>query len=175
MSSPVDSSSTTQLSTPTPATSNAIRTPSVSVLMERSPLDDYFGYNLSASRTRESQHDLSVVDTLPAYVEDLPPTYSLKAPEPATLALYLFKFGFLFPPFWIMGVWILLSPLRAPSNDADVEGGWMADKTEAERARVIEEMRKTEIRWAKRCLWALITLVLLGTISGLTAWAVTRS
>ncbi|KAG6918646.1 hypothetical protein DXG01_012765 [Tephrocybe rancida] len=182
MSSPVARTSTSNLhiaqpslSTPVPALTNTIRTPPSSPPVERSPLDDFFGYNLSASRTHESQHDLSIADALPPYVEDLPPTYAVNAPEPITLALYLFKFGFLFPPFWIMGAWILLSPLRAPSDDLDVEGGWMADKTETERARVIEEMRKTEIRWAKRCLWALIVLVLIGAVAGITAWAVMRS
>ncbi|KAG6864330.1 hypothetical protein C0991_010402 [Blastosporella zonata] len=166
MSSPIPSSSTSTL--------DLTSTPPSSLSVEQS-LDDYFEYNLSEWQTHESQYDLSDTEALPPYVEDLPPTYALKAPEPLTLALYLFKFGFLFPPFWIMGAWILLSPLRAPSNEIDAEDGWMADKTEAERARIIEEMRKTESRWAKRCLWALITFILVCLIAGVTAWAVVRS
>ncbi|KAF8071673.1 hypothetical protein FPV67DRAFT_890127 [Lyophyllum atratum] len=182
MSAPIASTSTvtvdieaqTSLPAPTPVLTYTSRTPPT-LVSERSPLDDYFGYTLSASRTHESRHDLSATEALPPYVEDLPPTYALKAPEPLTLARYLFKFGFLFPPFWIMGAWILLSPLQAPSDEIDVEGGWMADKTDAERKRVLEEMRKTEVRWAKRCLWALIVLVLLAAVGGIAAWAVMRS
>ncbi|KAG6864467.1 hypothetical protein C0991_009300 [Blastosporella zonata] len=158
-------SSPSTLTMPTLAMTNATRTPPSAVPTQRNAMDDFFGYTLAFSRTHESRHDLSVADALPPYVEDLPPTYAVRAPEPATLAKYLFKFGFLFPPFWIMGAWVLWSPLRAPSSDSDVEGGWMADKTESERTRVIEEMRKTEIRWALRCLWALLILVLLTVIA----------
>ncbi|KAG6907282.1 hypothetical protein DXG01_009587 [Tephrocybe rancida] len=163
------------LPTPITAMTNTTRTPPSAVPEELNPLDEFFGYTLATSRTHESRHDLSIADALPPYVEDLPPTYTLKAPEPLTLAKYLFKFGFLFPPFWIMGAWILWSPLRAPSSDSDVEGAWMADKSESERQRVIEEMRKTEVRWALRCLWALLVLILLGAIGGIAAWAVLRS
>ncbi|GLB40141.1 hypothetical protein LshimejAT787_0800120 [Lyophyllum shimeji] len=183
MSAPIASSSATtldieaqtSLASPTPVLTHSPRIPPT-VATERNPLDEYFGYTLASSRTHESRHDLSAADVLPPYSEDEPPTYSLKAPEPTTLAQYLFKFGFLFPPFWIMGAWILWSPLRAPSSDdTDMESGWMADKTEAERKRVIEEMRKAEVRWAMRCLWALLILVLLAVIGGIAAWAVLRS
>ncbi|KAG6914988.1 hypothetical protein DXG01_014022 [Tephrocybe rancida] len=149
--------------------------PPSAVPAERSPFDDFFGYTMAASRTHESRHELSVADALPPYVDDLPPTYAVKAPEPVTLAKYLFKFGFLFPPFWIMGAWILWSPLRAPNSDSDTEGGWMADKSELERKRVIAEMRKTEVRWALRCLWALLILSLLGAIGVIAVWAVLHS
>ncbi|KAF5379806.1 hypothetical protein D9615_005681 [Tricholomella constricta] len=165
---------TVELSTPTPVLTYITRAPPSAVPTERNPLDDFFGYTLSASRTHESRHDLSVAEVPPPYVEDLPPTYARKAPEPLTLARYLFKFGFLFPPFWIMGAWILWSPLRAPSDETDPEG-WMPEKTEAERKRIIEEMRKVEVRWALRCLWALLIFVLLGAGAGIAAWAVMRS
>ncbi|KAG6872245.1 hypothetical protein C0995_011594 [Termitomyces sp. Mi166 len=147
----------------------------VPVLVERSQLDDFSGHTLSTTCTYESRHDFSAADALPPYLEDLPPTYSLKAPEPVTLTKYLFKFGFLFPPFWILGAWILWSPLRAPSSDSDVEVAWMADKTESERQCVIGEMRRAEVRWALRCLWALLILILLGAVAGIATWAVLRS
>ncbi|KAG6848029.1 hypothetical protein H0H93_004068 [Arthromyces matolae] len=157
---------------PIRAVTNTTRTPPSTVPLGRDPLDGFFGYTLSTTPTHESRHD---DDSLPAYIEDVPPTYTLKAPEPVTLAKYLFKFGFLFPPFWIIGAWILWSPLRAPSSDSDAELAWMADKTEFERERVIADMRKAEVRWALRCLWALLILILLGAIAGIVIWAVLHS
>ncbi|KAG5652180.1 hypothetical protein H0H81_005979 [Sphagnurus paluster] len=157
------------LDAPTPVLTYTTRTPS-SAAHERDPLDSFFGYNFSASRTHESRHD----EVLPAYVEDLPPTYTLKAPEPLTLARYLFMFGFLFPPFWIMGAWILWSPLRAPSDETDPEA-WMPEKTEAERKHILEGMRRVEVRWALRCLWAIVILSLVAIGAGVGAWAIMRS
>ncbi|KAG5653016.1 hypothetical protein H0H81_002709 [Sphagnurus paluster] len=175
--------------TPTPVLTYTTRTPS-SAAYERDPLDSFFGYNFSASRTHESRHD----EVLPAYVEDLPPTYTLKAPEPLTLARYLFMFGFseyspfrsaiisiltvvnllVFPPFWIMGAWILWSPLRAPSDETDPEA-WMPEKTEAERKHILEGMRRVEVRWALRCLWAIVILSFVAIGAGVGAWAIMRS
>lgn len=61
----------------------------------RNPLDDFFGYTLSHSSTHESRHDQRIsAEVLPPYLE-APPAYQKKASsEPATLAMYLFKFGF---------------------------------------------------------------------------------
>ncbi|KIK76523.1 hypothetical protein PAXRUDRAFT_835342 [Paxillus rubicundulus Ve08.2h10] len=128
------------------------------------PIDDFFGVTRA---TRESRHD-----SLPASsTEDLPPppyadaslpAYSV-APntEPVTLAMYLFRFGFLFPPFWILGAIILLSPLTAP---ADFE----PSKSEDERQQLVHTMRETEVKWAKRCAIALLAFfVLLGLIAGI--------
>ena len=63
------------------------------------PMDESFGYTLSTSRSHESRHDRrqSVADIPPPYSEEsaIPlPEYTLHAPEPVTLAMYLFKFGF---------------------------------------------------------------------------------
>jgi hypothetical protein len=82
-----------------------------------------------------------------------------------------------FPPFWIMGALILLSPLRAPSapTDADTEAAWLPEKTEAEREQIIAQMREVEVKWAIRCLWALAVLVVLGIVAGIAAWAAMRS
>ncbi|KAJ7056681.1 hypothetical protein C8F01DRAFT_992878 [Mycena amicta] len=138
------------------------------------PVDDFFA---SPARTRESRHDqhrLSTAESLapPPYVEC--PEYTLRAPEPVTLAMYLFKFGFLFPPFWILGVVILLSPLRAPPAGPP-SASWLPEKTDAERQMIIERMRTAELKWAKRCLYALITLILVGVVVGLAIWATLRS
>ncbi len=59
----------------------------------------------------------------------------------------------MFPLFWIAGALILLSPLSAPED-------WEASKPEYERKEIIESMRRTELKWAKRCLYALLTTVL---------------
>ena len=63
------------------------------------PMDESFGYTFSSSRTHESRHDRrqSIADIPPPYLEEsgIPlPEYTLHAPEPVTLAMYLFKFGF---------------------------------------------------------------------------------
>lgn len=65
------------------------------------PFDSFFGYTLSQSSTRDSQHDeyrpssrfSDISDiTPPSYVE--PPEYQSRQTEPVTLAMFLFKFGF---------------------------------------------------------------------------------
>ena len=59
----------------------------------------------------------------------------------------------MFPLFWVAGAFILLSPLRAPED-------WESAKPEIERQELIESMRRTEIKWAKRCLYALLVTLL---------------
>ncbi|KAL0060478.1 hypothetical protein AAF712_012711 [Marasmius tenuissimus] len=91
----------------------------------------------------------------------------MKSAEPTTLAKYLFKFGLLFPPFWILGALILITPLRAPDedvNDPTSSHAWLPEKTEAEKAAIISHLRKAELKWAWRCLFALSTI-----------WAVLRT
>lgn len=53
---------------------------------------DFLGSSSPRSCTHESQHDCRILDVPPPY-EETPPPYSGKI-EPATLAEYLFKFGF---------------------------------------------------------------------------------
>ena len=76
-----------------------------------------------------------------------------------------------------MGALILFSPLRAPTapTDADTEAAWLPEKTEAEREQIIARMRKVEVKWAIRCLWALVVFVVLGIVAGIAAWAALRS
>ena len=67
------------------------------------PMDESFGYTLSTSRSHESRHDRrqSIADIPPPYSEESAitlPEYTYHAPEPVTLAMILFKFGFcMFP------------------------------------------------------------------------------
>lgn len=72
-----------------------------------------------------------------------------------------------------MGAIILMSPLRAPESSETA--AWMPEKTESERQQIIAQMRKVEVRWAYRCVWALVILAILATAAGIAAWAVTRA
>ncbi|OCH88677.1 hypothetical protein OBBRIDRAFT_844760 [Obba rivulosa] len=138
------------------------------------PLDDFFGVTrgrASAPRagTRDSRHDTVREPTHqdpPPYAAE-PPAYTRKAEFP-TLAMYLFKFGFLFPLFWIAGSLILLSPPREPED-------WETTKTEAERKELMEIMRRSEVKWAKRCLFASCLFALIVLVIVLTAALVMRS
>ncbi len=76
-----------------------------------------------------------------------------------------------FPPFWIMGVFILFSTLRAPPV-SEAAGEWLPEKTDAEKQMVIDRIRRVELKWARRCLVALIALVLASLVVGLASWAV---
>ncbi|KAF7330270.1 hypothetical protein MVEN_02464900 [Mycena venus] len=134
--------------------------------MTTNPVDDFFGLARTSSRTYDSRSER---DVPPPYVDA--PEYTLRSTEPVTLAMYLFKFGFLFPPFWIMGVFILLSPLRAPTP-ANTPGAWLPEKTDAERQLIIKRMRTVELKWARRCLYALLALihVIIAIVIGVVTW-----
>jgi hypothetical protein len=86
-------------------------------------------------------------------------------------------FGLVFPPFWILGAFILLSPLRAPeaADSADAPSGWLPEKTDAERQAIIDHMRKAELKWAWRCLWALLVITVLGVAAGATIYAILKA
>ena len=152
-------------------------------LTSTNPVDDFFG-------SVSSRHDRRIsVDVLPAYVE--PPEYTWRDTEPITLAMYLFKFGFrrssleisgrytnlfvVFPPFWILGAIFLISPLRPPPSDEAGFPAWLPEKTTAERQKIIESLRKVELKWARRCLIALIGLLLVGVTIGMVAWGILRA
>jgi hypothetical protein len=143
------------------------------------PMGEHFGYTFSSSRTHESRHDRrqSIADVPPPYAEEADialPEYTLHAPEPVTLAMYLFKFGFLFPPFWLFGAFILFSPLREPENTSEGTPAWMPEKTEDERKEMIATMRMVELKWAKRSICAFIIFTLLAVGGGLAAWGILR-
>lgn len=135
------------------------------------PIDDFFGVTRYTRATRESRHDSYVApspisvaldgEVPPPYMNATePPAYNSTPAEPVTLAMYLYRFGFVFPPFWVIGAIILVSPLKAP---ADFE----PTKSENERQELVQIMRDAEIKWAKRSAWALlILLVVIGIIVG---------
>ncbi|CAL1709023.1 unnamed protein product [Somion occarium] len=141
------------------------------------PIDDFFGVTRTRG-TSDSRHDTPALPSMVEQdVESLPPppyadcrdlpSYTAVA-EPPTLAMYLFKFGFLFPLFWLAGIVILFSPLSAPEN-------WEPTKTETERVELIELLRRTERKWAKRCLIAFSILSIIVIAITLIAALVMRS
>ncbi|KAF9269236.1 hypothetical protein L218DRAFT_851497 [Marasmius fiardii PR-910] len=155
------------------------------------PRESSFGYTFSSS-VSESRHDRRISSSdidlelglhyenspevaPPPYIE--PPEYT-KSSEPITLAKYLFKFGFLFPPFWIMGALIILTPLRAPDEDITDPTSphtWLPEKTESERAIILSHLRKAELKWAWRCLYALFIVTLFAVVAGVAIWAALRA
>ena len=58
-----------------------------------------------------------------------------------------------FPLFWAAGAMILLSPLSAPAD-------WEAGKPAQEREELIASMRRTEVKWGRRCVLALVVFSL---------------
>jgi len=50
----------------------------------------------------------------------------------------------------------------------------MPEKTEEERKQIIATMRDVELKWARRCLCALIILLVLAIAGGIAAWALLR-
>ena len=78
-----------------------------------------------------------------------------------------------FPPFWIFGAFVLISPLREPpTNTTDSVPTWMPEKTEDERKEIIATLREVELKWAKRCLCAILILTVFAVLGGVSAWAV---
>ncbi|KIJ37281.1 hypothetical protein M422DRAFT_33825 [Sphaerobolus stellatus SS14] len=67
--------------------------------------------------------------------------------EPLTLARMLFQYGFVFFPFWLVGIYILFSPLKMTED-------WESGKTEDEKVYQYMVIRRTELKWARRCLLA---------------------
>ncbi|KAJ7454679.1 hypothetical protein FB451DRAFT_1278965 [Mycena latifolia] len=172
---PIDCHVATSIPAPSAAATRLER--SSTIENTTNPVDDFFGYTLASSRTRDSRHDrrISTAESAvapPPYVEA--PEYAERAKEPVTLAMFLFKFGFLFPPFWIMSVVILMSPLRAPPA-ATPSAAWLPEKTDAERQVIIDRMRTAELKWAKRCLYALLAFVLAVAVIAVAVWATHRS
>ncbi|KAH9835293.1 uncharacterized protein C8Q71DRAFT_724628 [Rhodofomes roseus] len=154
-----------QLPTPPAARLHAPRTRPSNAEEGTNAVDDFFGASSSRRSPRGTQDSRHDTMSLPVHHDDsgsdAPPPYSYSSEPPAytryvehpTLAMYLFKFGFLFPLFWIAGALVLISPLRAPQD-------WELSKTDAERQELIESMRRTEIKWARRCLIAIFALAL---------------
>ncbi|KDQ60417.1 hypothetical protein JAAARDRAFT_153034 [Jaapia argillacea MUCL 33604] len=175
----IDISQPSTLPVSLPAPPRAVATHSSSHSQTFDPIDDFFGTSSRASTssrgTHDSRHDDGAASTFST--GDIPPPYEPQhhydadvemglpaydsQEEPATLAMYLFKYGFLFPPFWLLGAIILFLSLSAPSD-------FHPHKTEQERNEMLDVMRKTEVKWGRRCAVALLVLLLVvGVVVGL--------
>jgi len=80
---------------------------------------------------------------LPSYSEHFGPCNDDK---PFLLAKFLFKYGFVFPPFWFLSIFILLIPFTPPT--------WERVKSPIERATLLRHTRATERMWVHRSLCA---------------------
>jgi len=78
--------------------------------------------------------------------------------EPKTLARLLFLYGFLMPLFWLFGASIIFLQLKyVPDANATVED----PRTEEERTADLAVIRRAELRWAWRSVYAIVVLVML--------------
>ena len=84
------------------------------------------------------------------------------------LILILLSLLAVFPPLWVLGATMLMSPLTAP---ADLE----PSKSGTERQQLVQMIRDTELRWARCCAWALVALLVLAGVVALTSLAVLYS
>ncbi|KAI6142990.1 hypothetical protein BKA82DRAFT_4187438 [Pisolithus tinctorius] len=106
------------------------------------------GVQLCVQISRESETTTShsvnsgASSTLPILPACPAPTAShpRRQSEPDTVARQLFKYGFFFPLFWAIGVYFMFAPMR-----------------EEEKEKILSNLRQTEMKWAKRCLWALLS------------------
>jgi len=118
-------------------------------------LGEFFGGRGYRTRTQRQHRDHRIP---PPYSPDWDgeklPTYSVTSldTEPDTVARHLFKYGFLFPFFWVVGVYFLFAPMR-------VSADWESDRTSEDKEKMLSDMRATEKKWAKRCLWALLLFI----------------
>ncbi|WVQ63593.1 uncharacterized protein L199_001746 [Kwoniella botswanensis] len=96
-------------------------------------------------------------DELPCYAEET-------QTEPKTLARALWKWGWICPLLWIIGMCIMWIPLKPVEEESDPE-----------KAQKLEEMivilRKTEMKYAKRCAYGtlgfsalLITIIVIAIV-----------
>ncbi|KAG2034168.1 hypothetical protein BDR03DRAFT_819431, partial [Suillus americanus] len=120
--------------------------------------DDMFSqfFGAKPNRTRALERHVPPPYIREGEFEKLPVYTACPSPgaddQPKTLTRYLFLY--VFPIFWIVGIAIIFSPLRPNSE-------WETGKSEEERQKLLVEMRVSELKWAKRCLYAMVALLVL--------------
>jgi len=88
-------------------------------------------------------------------------------PEPKTLARALFLYGFVFPLFWCFGFSILFLDLAYHQTPEELAED---PRTPDERIADLKVLRRAEVRWAWRSLYALVALIV-SIASALLIWA----
>lgn len=141
-----------ELQQPSPALSRDYqRSPAASFSKGPSPTDNVVDLSrLSLSSATHSlpppyHRSLDEESAVPGYGEEQ---------EVQTMARYLFFYGFLFPPFWILGSLILVTPLTPDPS-------WHAEKEQETIENILSIMRVVERRWAWRCVMAFSSLLVL--------------
>jgi len=88
-------------------------------------------------------------------------------PEPKTLARALFLYGFFFPLFWCLGASILFLDLAYHQTPDELAED---PRTLEERKADLKVLRRAEVRWAWRSIYALVALIV-SIASILLIWA----
>jgi len=70
-----------------------------------------------------------------------------------TFAKSVFWWGFVCPLFWLAGICLIFSTLRAPSS-------WDEEVSYEESIHILHLIREAELRWAWRSLYAFSTLTI---------------
>ncbi|KAL0252475.1 hypothetical protein I308_101867 [Cryptococcus tetragattii IND107] len=123
----------------------------------------------SAQELPRIDMDLPSPTDFPMMTEELPAYSKTSTEEPNTLAKALWKWGFLCPLLWFIGMTILWIPLKSTEEEHDPE-----------KAQKLEEMivilRKTELKYARRCAWAFggFSIFLIVPIVVVISWLTTR-
>ncbi|OXC70183.1 hypothetical protein AYX13_01092 [Cryptococcus neoformans] len=128
-------------------------------------------YHDQQSAQESPRYDMSLSSPTisPMMSEELPTYSKTSKEEPNTLAKVLWKWGFLCPLLWFIGMIIMWIPLKSTEEEHDPE-----------KAQKLEEMivilRKTELKYAKRCAWAFsgFSVMLIVLVVVVIAWSTTR-
>ncbi|EAL21826.1 hypothetical protein CNBC5270 [Cryptococcus deneoformans B-3501A] len=128
-------------------------------------------YHNQQSAQEFPRYDMGLFSPIefPIMTEDLPTYSKMNTEEPNTLAKVLWKWGFLCPLLWFIGMTIMWIPLKSTEEEHDPE-----------KAQKLEEMivilRKTELKYAKKCAWAFsgLSITLIVLIVVVIAWSTTR-
>ncbi|KDN40559.1 hypothetical protein RSAG8_08031, partial [Rhizoctonia solani AG-8 WAC10335] len=160
-------------------------------LMPPTPQDAVFS-NIVPARTSEVEELAQALvamgfisaDQAQAQAEPEAPPFYQPAPsyetveDPITLASYLFKYGFVFPLFWLVGAFIIISDLHHESSSLSYLESQppspTAPKDVYELQLKREEMallRLAELKWAWRCayafaIWSALIIVALAVMIG---------
>ncbi|WVF67757.1 hypothetical protein IAT40_002517 [Kwoniella sp. CBS 6097] len=120
--------------------------PSYAAQPSQGPFVDLSG-GLGASSAGPSALQSNMMEDLPSYAKET-------ETEPKTLARALWRWGFLCPLLWFIGMCIMWIPLKPIEEERD-----------AEKAQKLEEMivilRETELKYAKKCMWGFTAFTIL--------------
>ncbi|KAL5498400.1 hypothetical protein ACEPAH_2542 [Sanghuangporus vaninii] len=151
---------------PSPTRSSSHSNPDRMMRAQYDQIGAFFGARSSSSDDRRgsdraSTNNSTAHGTLPSYdghteVES-PPTYSKVEEYDAKLNRKLFIYGFLFFPLWIVGI---IAPFVRPASDPARD-----NRSKEDQEADWTNMRKAEIRWAKRCAAALLGFIVVVIIA----------